>query len=311
MWLQASAGSATVSPRRRQLSPRSLPVTGTVTPKKFSTLSGRGFSTYVYSHDGKAEPYEASERERMSASRPGSAAGGSVAVGGSPRPVFSTRALPAAPKQAGAFQRFRYSIDPFERREDSARASLHAARQGSVGGAFVAGGNARDEKRALRTRLPELRAALVAALQHDWPSFVKVLVEEGSGGVLLALFDASRLDEERRADLRAYMNRLLASHVSAIEFALNRDPTRWGAPYAPPPRAKALANAGAAAAEAGAAAAAADKAAPAAPKAGAEAEEEEPPPPPPPPLPFVVYAMRPPWVRNDPGATAQKLLARR
>ena len=67
--------------------------------------------------------------------------------------------------------------------------------------------------------------------------------------MLLALFEGDRLDDERRYDLHTYMNRLLSAHPAAIEFGLQRDPTRWGAPYSPPiaPSADAAAAAAAAA----------------------------------------------------------------
>lgn len=179
MWLQPAASSRSSSPRR-QLSPRHLRIAGAVMPTKYSTLKGRGFSTFSYSHDGQPDPYEHAERERRSrlsgvgGSRPGSATSSARGgAGASPRPVFATRALPAAPKQAGAFQRFQYTIDPFELKDASQR-DMRGTGTRRIAGAFVAGGNARDEKRILQRRLPELRAQLRNALRADWPSFACV-----------------------------------------------------------------------------------------------------------------------------------------
>lgn len=186
------------------------------------------------------------------------------------RPAFVSRAsLPPAPKQAGAFQRFRYSIDPFEAAEDHKRNELKKDRSKTIGGAFSAGGNARDGKRALKRRMPELRKQLTLALRADWNSFQRIVVDER--GVLLALFASDNLSQERKRDLHAYMNRFLTTHPTSAEFALNRDPSRWGAALA------ASANAPSQPAEvvAGVLVAPASAAPP------------------------IAYAFRPPWVPND------------
>ena len=103
---------------------------------------------------------------------------------------------------------------------------LRQDRVKTIGGAFSAGGNARDGKRALKIRAPELKTQLLKTLRADWPSFMKISLDER--GVLLASFAADRLSHERRADLHNYMNRLLNTHPVAAEFGLNRDPARWG-----------------------------------------------------------------------------------
>lgn len=225
MWLEGTKGAkpggpGAASPRA---SPRKPVIAGAVVPSRYSSIAG--FSRFSYVSD----PFEATERCRRATlhgerSRP--ASGDSLGVGGSPRPLFKHCALPPAPKAAGAFQRFRYSVDPFEAEEDHKRAEKrHDAKQ-MLAGAFVAGGNARDEKRSLKRRMPELRMQLHRALQADWPSYLRVHTDER--GVLLAAFAAERLSAERRADLHEYMNRLLSTHPAAAEFGLNRDPSRWG-----------------------------------------------------------------------------------
>jgi len=202
-------GSPVRSPR---LTPRALAIQGAVVAEKYSALEGRGFSRFVY----ESEPVE---RRRQPSPRQQQPVGGG-------RAGFKHCALPPAPKQAGTFQRFRYSIDPFEEMEARRRAEVHRERSKTLNGAFSAGGNARDPKRALKLRLPELRAQLVKTLRADLPSFVRVVLDER--GVLLCLFAAERLNAERRTDLHAYMNRLLKTHPMSTEFGLQREPTRWG-----------------------------------------------------------------------------------
>jgi hypothetical protein len=264
MWLVGSLASESTasSPRRRPsprtaLSPRKqLPIAGATVAGRYSSLAGRGFSRFVYVED----PYELSERERVGrgGSRPSSAA----PPGASPRPVFKCAAPPQAPKATGAFQRFTYSLDPFERKEDTERAKRRTDQTKSMGlRTFNAGGNARDTKRALKQRMPELRSQLRSTLRSDWPSFVRMAVDER--GVLLALFDAERLNEERRADLHAYMNRMVKTHPAAIDFGIARDNSRWGS-FAP----SEVLNGGEG--------------------EGGQPEGAR-----------VVYALRPPWVPND------------
>ena len=261
MWLQPSVTSP------RSVSPRSVPIRGAVVPSsKSSPRAGRGFSTFAYSIDGKVDSYEAAERERNGRAR-ASHSGSTVS---SPRdvlqsrPVFAARAVPHAPKQAGAFQRFRYSVNPFEDKEDITREESHRVKARALGGPFKSGGNARNEKQALQRRGPELRSRLSVTLRGDWPSFLKIIEDER--GVMHALFDAHRLDTERRADLRMYMKRLINTDNAAIEFGVQRDPTHWGSVESLPP---------------------------AMPSEHAEVEGDDGV------KSVVVYAFRPPWVAND------------
>lgn len=53
-------------------------------------------------------------------------------------------------------------------------------------------------------------------------------------GILVACFDAERLNADRRLDLHEYMNRLLNTHAAAAEFGLSRDSSRWGCVHAVP-----------------------------------------------------------------------------
>jgi hypothetical protein len=225
MWLQQDAGNSVVlvSPRKK-VSPRALPIRGARIPNKNGPLSGRGFTTFAYSIEGQSDPYELSERARRPGSCRDSKPTGMEPL--SPRPVFKHAALPQAPGQAGSFQRFRYSIDPFERRDEAKQADAMQGASKTIAGSFLAGGNARNEKRSLSRRQPELREQLKRSLRNDWPSFIGIQLDDR--GHLILHFDAERLDVARRADLHTYMNRLLQTHPASIEFALQKDPTRWG-----------------------------------------------------------------------------------
>jgi hypothetical protein len=233
MWLAPS-------PRRGGPSPRPISIAGSVVPSKYSALKGRGFSSFYY--DAGALP-PVTPKQQAYGGMPAEGQGSLSARASSPRQampgtltsprtsiqnraVFSVRSLPPAPKQAGAFQRFRYSLNPYEDLEDHKRQELRQDRIKTIGGAFSAGGNARDAKRSLKIRAPELKAQLLKTLRADWPSFVRVAWDVR--GLLLASFAAERLSTDRRNDLHAYMNRLLTTHPASAEFSLNREPTQWG-----------------------------------------------------------------------------------
>jgi len=222
MWLQKDAGNSVVSPRRVPV--RSVPVRGARVSNQYGPLSGRGFSNFQFALDGQSDPYELTERARC----PSSSRGPQQAVlhSMSPRPVFKHSALPQAPAQAGSFQCFRYSMDPYERKEDLKRTEVRHVATRQLGGSFLAGGSAKNEKRSLRRRLPELREQLKRSLRSDWPSFMGIGLDER--GVLMVAFDSEQLDGERHADLHTYMGRMLDMHPASREFNLQKDPTRWG-----------------------------------------------------------------------------------
>ena len=185
----------------------------------FSAMKGRGFSAFTY---------EPSEREALPPkltysggrkARPQSAA--------AEKPIFMCRALPMAPRQAGAFQRFRYSVNPFEAFQDITFQEEQRQRSLIRAGSFRPGGKGkRADSFRLKLRAPELKADLQARLKKDWPSFIAIRTDER--GIILACFAAERLDHERRRDLRTYMNRLLTTHPACTEYCLMKEPTRWG-----------------------------------------------------------------------------------
>ena len=146
----SSPRNSTLSPRAStRASPRAaptaarVPVSGAVVPGKYSALGG--FSHFAYMED----PFENAEKERRStrSSRPMSATNSASA---SPRPVFKTHALPPAPRNAGAFQQFRYAVDPYELKDARKLEAIQKAKDKLCGGAFLAGGNARGGKTMLR-----------------------------------------------------------------------------------------------------------------------------------------------------------------
>ena len=270
MW-RAGSGA---SPRPGAvITPRPTGVKGANIPGKYSTLKGRGFSSFEYFEQRPEAGSPRSVRTLASVSPRAASVSPRAAVVDGPstlsgRPVFKHSALPPAPKQAGAFQRFRYSVDPYEALEDHKRSELRDTRARSIAGAFSAGGNARDGRRLLKRRAPVSvpirpglrlcaarpppdRRPISSAAPRELPvapsararsqelksQLVRTLrsdwpsflrVLPDERGVLCAQFASERLSVERRADLHGYMNRLLNTHPAAAEFGLNRDPSRWG-----------------------------------------------------------------------------------
>ena len=150
MW-RAGSGA---SPRPGAvITPRPTGVKGASIPGKYSSLKGRGFSSFEYFEQRpEAATSPRSVHTLASVSPRAAAEDGPSSLSG--RPVFKHSALPPAPKQAGAFQRFRYSVDPYEALEDHKRSELRDTKARSIAGAFSAGGNARDGRRLLKRRAP-------------------------------------------------------------------------------------------------------------------------------------------------------------
>jgi hypothetical protein len=139
MWL---AGPTTSSPRRAPTATAGpARITGASVPGKYSSLKGRGFSTFAYFEQPPGET-PASTGSVVASPRRG---GPSADLAS--RPIFKHGALPPAPIQAGSFQRFRYSTDPYEVHADLKRTEVHETKSKVIGGAFLAGGNARDTRR--------------------------------------------------------------------------------------------------------------------------------------------------------------------
>lgn len=88
-------------------SPARWKVNGTRLPSTYSAMRGRGFSSFAYepSEKEKLPPKLTYGQPNPKAQQQRPQSGGLR-----DRPVFKFRALPTAPKQAGTFQRFRYTI---------------------------------------------------------------------------------------------------------------------------------------------------------------------------------------------------------
>ena len=214
MLQQSSPRLSVGSPRQR------MSVSGAVVPSRYSALGG--FSSFQY----MSEPYERQERARNAGMRPISATSSVSHPNASPRPVFKTTALPPAPRHAGAFQQFRYTIDPYENRDAAKREAQEKNKALQLSAAFVAGGASKANRARLRSRLPELRAQLLRTLRNDWGCFRKLSLD--ARGYLLCHFAADQVSKERAADLHTYMNRVQAQHPAIIEFCVLRDASRWG-----------------------------------------------------------------------------------
>ena len=164
MWLAGPSQPLTHSPRSRRPQPKPTTITGAKLPTKYSAVKGRGFSTFEY-----MGPYEGGDKpspRKAGASPRGEES--SLPPDLANRPVFKHSALPPAPKNAGAFQRFRYTVDPFENFEDHKRREFLGTKSQPVAGAFNAGGNARDIRRNMKCRGPELLRAMKETLLNVW-----------------------------------------------------------------------------------------------------------------------------------------------
>lgn len=158
-----------------------IPISGATVPSKYSPRGG--FSNFTHMEHGPFHLHEKATRAHRHSPATSTHAEDSPRA----RPVFKATALPPAPRNAGAFQQFRYALDPFEALQERRRADAKAWRQKVVGSAFLAGGSTRGGKRNLRLRLPELRQQLHRTLRDDWQSFRGLVADER--GLLLAAFE--------------------------------------------------------------------------------------------------------------------------
>ena len=106
-------------------------------------------------------------------------------------------------------------------------------------------------------RQGELLHGVHRALRADWRHIYRRTTVDGHGFLQL-LFEP--LPEQRRGELRSYLNRFLEHNACCAEFGLVRDPSRWGVPHATAEGA-----------------------------------------------PLLLFAVRPPWVPNEPLAAERQL----
>ena len=78
-------------------------------------------------------------------------------------------------------------------------------------------------------RQGELLHGVHRALRADWRHIYRRTTVDGHGFLQL-LFEP--LPEQRRGELRSYLNRFLEHNACCAEFGLVRDPSRWGVPHA-------------------------------------------------------------------------------
>ena len=155
LWVSANGATPRAG---AAITPRPTNIRGAHMPSKYSSVKGRGFSVFEYFEQLPSEaPSPRAGPPSAVVLRNASPRSSPRRVEASPlgdRPVFKHCALPPAPQQAGAFQRFRYAEDPYELLQDHKRQELRDFRSKAVGGAFSAGGNARDTRRNLKQRMP-------------------------------------------------------------------------------------------------------------------------------------------------------------
>ena len=158
-------------------SPREMRAVGTIIPHKYSAMKGRGFSSFLYDSSPPTASKQAKNQHNARAEF-------AAASSRPPRPQSAPwlSSLPMQPKQAGAFQRFRYTINPYEALQESNWQYAKKEHAKIRAGAFKPGGKGADaRRRSLKLRAGELMADLLATLRADWPSFIKVSTVESNG----------------------------------------------------------------------------------------------------------------------------------
>ena len=186
----AGASASPRTPRRLVPGPAVIPMQGQVTRSRFSPAP-RAFSHFAYAGD----PYEQIERSRRPASsRP------VTSLPSSPRAnhayPFKHCAVPTAPKHTGTFAVFTYDVDPFERRQAARKRAEQANTERMRGGAFIAGGRRKADKRAMHSRLPELLKGVHNTFRGDWLAFHSIAVDPK--GYVLTHFSGENLTVQRR-----------------------------------------------------------------------------------------------------------------
>lgn len=259
------APSAPGSPR----TPRRLVAGPAVIPMQGQITPGRFSSApkafSTFTYTGDPNYYERLERSR----RPPSSKQASSTPSSSRAPhglPFKICAVPSGPRHTGTFAVFTYDVDPAERRQAARKQAEQQDSERVRAGAFVAGGRRKADKRAMQSRLPELLKGVHKTFQGDWLAFHSISVD--AKGYVLAVFAAENLSAQRRDDLHAYMNRFVGHNQLATMFGLTRDPTRWGVVHRPEGTSGSNASL----------------------QSSAD---------------IIMYALRPPWVPNEPQASAR------
>ena len=259
------APSGTGSPR----TPRRLVAGPSVIPMQGQITPSRFSSApkafSTFTYMGESNYYERLERSR----RPPNCNPASSAPS-SPRAPnhqpFKICAVPNGPRHTGTFAVFTYDADPAERRQAAKKQAEQQDSERLRAGAFVAGGRRQGDKRAMQSRLPELLQGVHTTLLGDWLAFHSISVD--AKGYVLASFAAESMSAQRRDDLHRFMNRFVGHHQLATMFGLTRDPTRWGVAHRPEG------------------------------SSGSNAPLQ-------PSDDIIMYALRPPWVPNEPKPSAR------
>ena len=141
------------------------------------------------------------------------------------RATFKCTALPAVPKSAGSFNEFEYVEDPYERAEESERARLMAgrARNAEFGHGPIRAAGKAEAHDQVKARKWEVLRCLTKALKEDWPDCFARCTEDVDGCIQACFWR-----EKIEGDVTTYMNHFFRTNIDVQQFALRKDPTRWG-----------------------------------------------------------------------------------
>ena len=138
---------------------------------------------------------------------------------------FKVTALPPIPKGAGSFNEFEYTIDPFELKDEKAKADKAAAAALIKHGPILAGGHQRRSGEMTKMRASEAVHSLGATLAADWPRAFAGAFLNAEGCVVCA-FDRAAM--AAGGDVTTYMNNLFRTNETVRSFNLRKDVAHWG-----------------------------------------------------------------------------------
>lgn len=135
---------------------------------------------------------------------------------------FKTCALPKVHKSQGLFNKYTYSISPYENTEETAKRESRETKQKILHGPVRAGGCVNQAEQA-RIRLKELLKSLMILFKRDWPDATIDTFVDDTGCIVISFLKKGLSIKS----VIAYMNKFAKANAKVIEFKLKKDATRW------------------------------------------------------------------------------------
>ena len=180
-------------------------------PSKFSGV-GNYFSIYEYMKD----PFERHKAATIEERRKGK----ELWVGSED---FKKTALPQVPRNAGSFHEFKYTINPYEQKDEYQKLMKKKSDSKILHGPVRAGGTVSDNE-LTKIRSNEAIDRLDRMLRKDWDDAFVDVFEDVSGCIVMC-FEKERIGD---GDITSYMNLMARANDIVKEFSLKKDASRWG-----------------------------------------------------------------------------------